>query len=341
MASNNAIILAAAMSEVTSNRVITHNDYITRKLGNVRYQEMDTNALHQSHLVGGPVPNNIQNLNIQQPNPTINNNNNDNNNNNNNGEITLSIKPLSGKAFKIRVNPTDTIYQVKQKIQDEQGILPEVQRLLFQGNQLENGRSVTSCEIQDNTEIFLVLRQRGGDEIYFIHSDHLDPQYDCDFTTIRDTGKTFMRGPFEYKRPCGWNRIALNVLNKYGENVWLGVGGIRRSGTASCQNEWPVSYHGTSRHNNNTIADDGFNFAGNKNFNFTHGIYSTPDVNVALKYATRFAHEGNNYAVLFQNRVNPVNLERITNQETGGAGEYWISRNGGDVRSYGICIKKI
>ncbi|POG70439.1 synthetic ubiquitin, partial [Rhizophagus irregularis DAOM 181602=DAOM 197198] len=74
----------------------------------------------------------------------------------------LSIKPLSGKAFKIRVNPTDTIYQVKQKIQDEQGILPEVQRLLFQGNQLENGRSLTSCEIQDNTEIFLVLRQRGG-----------------------------------------------------------------------------------------------------------------------------------------------------------------------------------
>src|SRR5436190_23352128 len=162
MGSKNAKVLAAAMSAVSNNQVITFQDYTSRTLGNVRYQEMDTNALHQSHLVGGPVPNNI---NIQQGNPV----------NNNNNEITLSIKPLSGKAFKVKVRPTDAIYQIKQKIQEAQGILPEVQRLLFQGNQLENDRSINSCDIQDNTELFLVLRQRGGEEVYFIHSDHLDP----------------------------------------------------------------------------------------------------------------------------------------------------------------------
>src|SRR4051794_18053349 len=191
MASHNAKILATAMSAVSNNQVITFHDYTSRALGNVRYQEMDTNALHQSHLVGGPVPNNN---NTQQGNPL----------NINNNEITISVKPLSGKAFKVKVKPTDTIYQIKQKVQEAQGILPEVQRLLFQGDQLENSRSITSCDIQDNTEVFLVLRQRGGEEVYFIHSDHLDPQYDCDFTTTVDVGKTFMRGAFEYKRPCGW-----------------------------------------------------------------------------------------------------------------------------------------
>ncbi|CAI2190503.1 7930_t:CDS:2 [Funneliformis geosporum] len=299
MASENAIILAAAMSAISNNQVITLQDFINHKSGNVTYKELDTDALYQSHLVGGPVPNNHNNQNLPQGSPD------------NGEEIIITIKPLSGKGFKIKVKPTETIYQVKQKVQNEQGILPESQRLLFQG-------------------------QRGGDEIYYIHSDHLDPPFDFDFTNKNDVGKTYMRGGFEYKRPCGWKRIALKVLNKYGDNVWLGMRS-KRGGTDSVQNEWPVSYHGTSRHNNNTIAEDGFNYGRNRNFNFTHGIYSIPDVNVAIKYATRFIHNGQNVAVLFQNRVNPNTLQRITAQET-GSGEYWISPNGDDVRSYGICM---
>jgi len=72
---------------------------------------------------------------------------------------------------------------------------------------------------------------------------------------------------------------------------------------------------------------------------FEHGIYSTPDIDVAAKYATKFTYEDNNYRVVFQNRVNPNNLVSITKEET-GVGEYWISPNGEDLRPYGICIKK-
>jgi hypothetical protein len=50
-----------------------------------------------------------------------------------------------------------------------------------------------------------------------------------------------MRGNHEYKRPCGWNRIALNVLDKYENNIWLGVG-ERKSATSSVENEWPGIY---------------------------------------------------------------------------------------------------
>ena len=76
-----------------------------------------------------------------------------------------------------------------------------------------------------------------------------------------------------------------------------------------------------------------------KRFAFGHGIYSTPDIDVAYKYAPQFTHEGNNFRVVIQNRVNPNNLVRVSKQET-RIGEYWISQNQADLRPYGICVKK-
>ena len=76
-----------------------------------------------------------------------------------------------------------------------------------------------------------------------------------------------------------------------------------------------------------------------KRFAFGHGIYSTPDIDVASKYATKFTYGGDDYQVIIQNRVNPNNLVRIPTERT-GSGEYWISPNEVDLRPYGICIKK-
>jgi hypothetical protein len=72
--------------------------------------------------------------------------------------------------------------------------------------------------------------------MFVIHPDLLDPDYDYDFTDIKDEGVTFMRGNLEYKRPRGWERIALNVLDKYDDNNWLGINN-RRNLTSSVQNE--------------------------------------------------------------------------------------------------------
>jgi hypothetical protein len=79
-----------------------------------------------------------------------------------------------------------------------------------------------------------------------------------------------------------------------------------------------------------------------KRFRFGLGIYSTPNIDVAYRYATKFTHDGENYRVVIQNRVNPNNLDTIS--VSNGANEiyeYWISPNEADVRPYGICIKKI
>src|SRR5438045_9143373 len=71
----------------------------------------------------------------------------------------------------------------------------------------------------------------------------------------------------------------------------------------------------------------------NEEFILLHTLMSR--VNMLLNLAMKEI-----ITVLFQNRVNPNNLVRLTKQET-GVGEYWISPNSTDLRPYGICIKKM
>ncbi|KAM7384872.1 hypothetical protein PAMA_011976 [Pampus argenteus] len=184
--------------------------------------------------------------------------------------------------------------------------------------------------------------------------DFLHPQYNYDFTNIKDGDTKYLRGNEQYIRPCGWNRVALRVVQRYdGGDQWLGTG----------KDAWPVSYHGHNMDGslgiiltraNDPEDDPTFLDAAAASLvageTQGRGVYSTPHIKVAQKYCRKFKSkvDGKMYEVLLQNRINPEKRKTCQREDVWLV---YIPKGCNDVqmrtivqesiRPYGLLLKQL
>ncbi|XP_073707235.1 uncharacterized protein [Garra rufa] len=182
-------------------------------------------------------------------------------------------------------------------------------------------------------------------EMFVNMDEFFEPHFDYDFTNTSDNS-ICMRGNERYKRPCGWYRFALKVLNKYPDgNNWLGTDGWRSHSVAG---EWPVSYHGTTVEGATGIIKS--HYTAGPGQLYGRGIYSTYDIAQASGYSREFTSKknGKKYRVLLQNRINPK-MRKVCDRP-----DYWLIEvpEGTSpavekeiveksIRPYGILLKEV
>ena len=74
--------------------------------------------------------------------------------------MKIYVKTLTGNPVTIDVSPSTTVLEVKQKMMVKEGILPARQRLIYGGSVLEDGKTLSSCNIQSQSTLMLVVSNR-------------------------------------------------------------------------------------------------------------------------------------------------------------------------------------
>jgi ubiquitin-like protein Nedd8 len=76
--------------------------------------------------------------------------------------MLVKVKLLTGNQTEIDIDPTDTIWRIKERVEEKAGIDPKQQRLIFGGRQLADDRAASDYNIEGGSVLHLVIALRGG-----------------------------------------------------------------------------------------------------------------------------------------------------------------------------------
>lgn len=76
--------------------------------------------------------------------------------------LEISVESLVGTVFEMRLSPSETIGNIKARLQRLEGIPRQHMHLLHRGAELPDGASLADCRIEDGATLRLILALRGG-----------------------------------------------------------------------------------------------------------------------------------------------------------------------------------
>ena len=153
----------------------------------------------------------------------------------------MFIKTLTGKTIPTDVNKNDFVEDLKQSIEDKEGVFVTQQRLTnCMNGQMEDGHALSEYNIKEHDAIYLVIRSMGGQETYFLLPKLLDPRYNFVYPGIGQDPRSFSRGNRSFTRPYGWKKTALKVLGEYDNDEWLGVSRYDETDSAVKDGQYPT-----------------------------------------------------------------------------------------------------